>query len=198
MFSVKYKGKQVSLGRFGEVESGDVIRLTTYEYANVKDDDDFSLVKADEYAKVKPLATPLFNLQRLAGVSKLYQTLDAMNTHMLSRVCAAINLCGGKLSYDGAIKAELVDHIMSTAMVSKWDEYTKESLAKLPVIKEEQPEPIQFDEEEKTEGDSNEKVADDETADNVAQPATPNAELTLEPTVAEKPPTKRSRSQSKK
>jgi len=78
MFSVKYKGKQVSLGRFGEVESGDVIRLTTYEYANVKDDDDFSLVKADEYAKVKPLATPLFNLQRLAGVSKLYQTLDAM------------------------------------------------------------------------------------------------------------------------
>ena len=197
MITVTYKGQPVTLGRFGMVESGQKIRMTSREWETCNDSEEFSNPKKDSYAKVKPVPTADFDLRRLAGKSDKYLhiAVDSLSVHSLSLVIRAINTAGGKLN--SVIPLEMRDDIICTAEASEWSEYSQEDLQSISqaLVDEGLPEV-------ETDGSDEQGTSDGQPAqegstsveDNVKAPEDPTPKVPKKadtPPVKAKPPTRK-------
>jgi uncharacterized protein with WD repeat len=138
MKSVQYlDAETLSLSRFGVINTGAKLDLYEWEWDDINDDPKFKLLtptpSKDEVelaAKVKPVATPSFDLRTVPWENpELYKSLSArMSKTVLIKLIRGINEAGGYVedSSVGENRNALIDKIISAARTMSWGKYTKE------------------------------------------------------------------------
>lgn len=138
MKEVEYVGNNTfNYGRFGLISNGSKMEFFEWEWLCEKDNSDFKLLSKQpskeelEIArKVKPTATPIFDLRTVPWENKKLKVMLSSRTSKstMIKIIRAINFAGGNIpaSRVGEHRNALMDKILEAAYFMGWDTYTKQ------------------------------------------------------------------------
>ena len=135
MRKVRYKGEDVTLGRFGQVKNKDILMLREAEWEAVENDPRFSLVgKVTEEVddRVKPSKTPVFDLRAVKWNSgRLERVLGRYTKNKLLRIAEGMSMAGAPIvrpESKDISREDLIDLIHFTANKCGWTSLSREKI----------------------------------------------------------------------
>jgi len=127
MKKVKYNGAPVTLGRFGQVSTGEVLDMGYAEYISVRGDSNFTVLK-DPDAKVIseeaviPIGGKAYDLGTLPwGETKIVNLLRSKNRRTIDLIIEAMAEKGVVVEVDKHMpRATIVDKLLFAADAQGW------------------------------------------------------------------------------
>lgn len=138
--SFKYLGAPTNLGRFGAINTGDIVDLRICEEKSVADNEEFTPVSTpDEAPQVALKGTNVFDLRRVAWDARdLPSEVVKYAGSQMFNLVVAMNLIGCNLNvYEHQATVDVADNIAREAIRNGWDKLDAHARMECPVVSDE-------------------------------------------------------------
>lgn len=139
--SFKYLGAPINLGRFGAVNTGDIVDLRICEEKSVEGNEDFSAVSEPVEAPLVELkGTNTFDLRRIAWDARdLPAELAKYAGSQLFNLVVALNRIGCNVNvYEHQSSQDVCDNIAREAIRNGWDKLDAHTRLECPVVSDDE------------------------------------------------------------